>query len=120
MIMPVMTLIELKKMIDEVDTNVHNYLRYNGCTISLPIHCYDGRNAVISVHIEDGDDDTDTLAFDMYPMQAMSENERRLFVWGIIARRDLLHAALKQVKQRLDEAEAEYNEILEAQSLMME
>jgi hypothetical protein len=103
---------DAEKMLHLTNKWVHDYLYHNGCDLTLSVTCTDGRNAEISSGVEE-----DNFYIDMYPMQRMPQGEARLYIWGVVARRDIISIANKAVIERLNNAEDEYFEILDAQAI---
>ena len=120
-----------KNLLQEVSDYVHSYLRFNDCEapvdvtvpvdmpsdqvrfarIELPGYYYDDRNdpdVVVS----------DLVLIDLHAMQQMPQAERRMYVWGIIARMDVVTIFKQQAHQRLEAANTEYEEILVSQDLL--
>jgi hypothetical protein len=113
-----------KNLLQEVSDYVHSYLRFNDCevpvdvTVPVDMPSDQVRFARIELPGYYSVDRDDLVLIDLHAMQQMPQAERRMYVWGIIARMDVVTILKQEAHQRLEAANTEYEEILVSQDLL--
>lgn len=116
------------EMRNQISEWVHAYLRYNNCEAILDVSLaptLDQKRCVVKITTgsdtdtdSDGDPIQDGFFIDTKPILAMPVAEARMYVWGILANNNVVTAARIALTKRLEQAEDEYFEIMDAQALI--